>query len=186
MTKGTLLWKKTSHQVLFPSSFLDNERKLLGLLFKNFHRVCQNAFIPTVHSNNCVKKLPKILYFFYPSWKLNKLFRPAAETFSAVVEIAFYVCRGTCRGKFYCFGGIKVSYHFRTIIEHFPAFSQDIFVAIVKIAFHLSVGTIWGKQIRKKNLWLSLHFRTMSWKKIGPPSNILSKDRQNSNLPVQG
>ena len=124
---GTLLWKKTSHQLLFPSSFLDNERKFFGLLFKNFHRVCHSAFIPPVQRNNFGKKLPKIMYFLYHFWKLNKLFRPAAETFSAVVEIAFYMCRGTCRGKIFCFQENKILYLFRTISEHFPAFIQDIF-----------------------------------------------------------
>ena len=152
----------------------------------NFHRVCQSAFIPTVHRNNCVKKLPKILYFFYHFWKLNKLFRPAAETFSAVVEIAFYVCRGTCRGKFYCSVEIKVSYHFQTIREHFPAVFQDIFVTIVKIAFHLSVGTIWGKQIRKKTYDFLFIFGQWVEKKLARRLKKLSKIVKTANYTSKG
>ena len=185
MTIGTLLWKKTSHQVLFPSSFLDNESKFFGLLLKTFHRICQSVLIPPVQRNNFGKKLPKIMYFFYPFWKLNKLIRPAAETFSAVVEIAFYMCRGTCRGKNFCFQENKILYFLRTIGEHFPAFFQDISVTTVKIAFHLSVGTTWGKQIRKKNIIFS-SFSDNELKKSGPSSNSLSKDRQNSKLSFRG
>ena len=87
VTVGTLLGKKTSHQVIFSFSFLDNEFKFSGLLFKNIHRVCQSACIPPVQGNNFGKKLPKTLYFFYHFWKLNKLFRPVADAFSGVVQI---------------------------------------------------------------------------------------------------
>ena len=142
VTLGTLLGKKNSHQVIFPPSILDIESKFFGLLFKQFHRVCQSAFLPLVHKNNLGKKLLRKLSFFYHFWKLNNFFRPVAEAFSAVVEIAFNVCRGTCRGKIYCFEEIRISYHFRTMIEHFPAFAQVNFVTIVEIAFHLSIGTI--------------------------------------------
>ena len=151
----------------------------------NFVGFAKSAFLPPVHKNNLGKKLPKKLSFFYHFWKLNKLFRPVAENISAVVEIAFYVCRGTCRGKTYCFEEIRISCHFRTMSEHFQAFAQDNFVTIVEIAFHLSIGTIWGKQITKNVYDFLLIFGQLA-EKIGPSSNILSKDRQNSNLPVQG
>ena len=36
VTIGTILGKKTSHQVLFPSSFLDNERKVSAFCLKIF------------------------------------------------------------------------------------------------------------------------------------------------------
>ena len=69
--------------------------------------------------------------------------------------------------------------------ENFPALSQDVFVGIVKNAFHLSIGTIWGKKIRKKIMTFS-SFSDNALKKSGQTSNILSRDRQNSNIPVQG
>ena len=69
--------------------------------------------------------------------------------------------------------------------ERFPAFFQDIFVTIVKIAFHLSKVTIWGKQTRKKTYDFLFSISDNELKKIGPSSNNLNKDSQNSNLPVQ-
>ena len=69
--------------------------------------------------------------------------------------------------------------------EHFQAFAQDNFVTIVEIAFHLSIGTIWGKQPTKKVYDFLLIFGQLA-ENIGPSSNILSKDRQSSILPVQG
>ena len=69
--------------------------------------------------------------------------------------------------------------------ENFPAFSQNLFVGIVKNAFHLSIGTFWGQKIRKK-IMTFYSFLDSELKKSGLSSNVLSKDRQNSNLPVQG
>ena len=186
VTIGTLLGIKTSHQVLFPSSFSDSARKFFGRLLKIFRRVCPSAFIPPVQSNNLWKKLPKKLYFFYHFWKLNKLFRPAAEAFSAIVEIAFYVCRGTCRGKFYCFEEIRNSYQFRTMSERFPAFFQDIFVTIVKIAFRLSKVTNWGKPTRKKPMIFCLQFRTMSWKKLARRQTFWARTVKTAIYPSKG
>ena len=39
--------------------------------------------------------------------------------------------------------------------------------------------------MRKKNYGFFIHSLTVSWKKSGLSSNVLSKDCQNSNLPVQ-
>ena len=69
--------------------------------------------------------------------------------------------------------------------EHFPAFSQDIFVTIVEIAIHLSKEKIGENKLEKKIMTFS-SFSDNELKEVGPSSNNLSKDRQNSNLPVQG
>ena len=131
------------------------------------------------------KNLLKKLSFFYHLWKLNKLFRPVAEAFSAVVEIAFYVRRGTYRRKIQCFEGIRVSYNFRTTTENIPAFLQDIFVGIVENTFHLSVRKIEDNKL--ETIYMIYHFfPETEKKKFGLSSIVLSRDLQNSNLPVQG
>ena len=64
VTLGTLLGKKSSHQIIFPSLLSGSEREFFGLLWKIFHQVCRSAFIPPVHKNHFGEKLPKILYLF--------------------------------------------------------------------------------------------------------------------------
>ena len=192
LTKLRLTWpwehfcgKKTSHQVIFPPSFLDSERKFFGLLFKNFYQVCQSAFIPPVHRTNLRKKLRKKLYLFYHFWKLNKLFRPDAEAFSGVVQNCFLRVPRNMSGKICCFEEFRNSYQFWKLRENFAAFSHDVFVGVVEIAFHLSIWAFWGQKIRKN--FYDFIFIPRQWaKKSGLPSNVLSKKRRNRNLPVQG
>ena len=86
VTIGTLLGIKTSHQVLFPSSFSDSARTFFGRLLKIFRRVCPSAFIPPVHSNNLWKKLPK-------KTVLLLSFLEVEQTFSACCRSFFSCCR---------------------------------------------------------------------------------------------
>ena len=134
------------------------------ILRKSFQKLCTSSII-------------------FGSW--TNFFDLLLKLFQVLSKFKFYVSRGTCRVKVWCFAEIRNSYQFWKLRENFAAFSQDVFVGVVEIALHLSIWTFWGQKIREKIY--DFKFIPRQWaEKSGFPSNCLSRDRQYRNLPVQG
>ena len=183
VTIGTRLGKKSSHQIKFPSSLSGSERKFFGLFWKIFNRFCRSAFIPPVHRE--------------PFWgKTSKIFVPllayleVEQSFSACCRNFFRGCR-TCilrlpknmSGEDLLFWRSWIFISLSDKEWKFPGLLARCFCRdCQKCTPPVHRNTLRTKNEKK----VYDFFPDSKLKKSGLSSNVLSKDRQNSNLPVQG
>ena len=132
---------------------------------------CQNCNI-RVQANN----LRKSFAFwkrciFCQSRTLKKKLSPIFRVFlDAVVETAFYVSKGTLRGKRFFSGKNCIFSSVWEIETNFSNFCRNFYGMLIKFALYVSQQTIWGKKISEEILFcrsasLSEKFLTFCVKK---------------------
>ena len=137
---GTIL----SCKIVFSINFRI-QWKLLRILMKFPRWGCQNSII-RVQSNNLRKSFAFWKRCIYcQSRTLKEKLSPIFRVFlDAVVETAFYLSKGTLRGKRFFSGKICIFSSIWEIETNFSNFCRNFYGRLIKFALCVSQQTIWG------------------------------------------
>ena len=180
------LWWKIFCQSIFHPSFLDIERKFIGLCSKLFQPSWRHCFLRVQGINlrvwNRFDKYLFVSFFFHLRTMGKKIKALFLKTIGRVVKTAYHVSKGI-RWRFFLEKDLFLFHHW-ALSEFFYSFVLTFVGRAVSTAFCLSIAPVFGEILFVKKFFLS-SFSDIDRNFIGLCSNFFQPSWRHCSLRVR-